>query len=209
MVIREAAGFVAAAQMGAVEFHVWGSRADRLEWPDRLVFDLDPDESLSFGDVKAAAGELRLLLEELGFDSTPMVTGGKGLHVIVSLPPRADWGMVAAFAKHVAVCMAEEHPDRFVATMAKAKRQGRIFIDWLRNERGNTAIAPYSIRARSGAPVAVPVTWEELPGLGSAKAFHIPDATARLAVPCPLARLSAERPVSAEVMDRLEDIRRR
>tara|TARA_R110002020_G_scaffold25060_6_gene81599 strand:+ start:954 stop:3455 length:2502 start_codon:yes stop_codon:yes gene_type:complete len=204
MVIREEAGFVAAAQMGTIEFHIWGSRTDVLEKPDRLVFDIDPDEGLTFADVKAAAKEIRELLSEIGLESLPMVTGGKGVHVIVPLRRTAEWETVTFFTRTIASHLAAKHPDRYVATMSKAKRKGKIFIDWLRNDRGSTAVAPYSIRARKGAPVAVPVTWQELSRLKSASAFDIGKALKRLGKPCPLAAMDASQSISQEVVNRLE-----
>lgn len=153
MVIEKRQGFVAAAQMGTIEFHIWGSRTDMLETPDRLVFDIDPDEGLPFSDVKAAASDVRKLLEHAGLQGMPMVTGGKGVHVIVPLRRTTGWETVAAFSRTVATCLAERHPDRYVATMSKARRKGRIFIDWLRNERGGdggcTLFAP-GPQGRSG-----------------------------------------------------------
>ena len=204
MVIREEAGFVAAAQMGTIEFHIWGSRTDMLEKPDRLVFDIDPDEGLTFADVKAAAKEIRELLSEIGLESLPMVTGGKGVHVIVPLRRTAEWETVTFFTRTIASHLAAKHPDRYVATMSKAKRKGKIFIDWLRNDRGSTAVAPYSIRARKGAPVAVPVTWQELSRLKSANAFDIGKALKRLGKPCPLAAMDASQSISQDVVNRLE-----
>jgi bifunctional non-homologous end joining protein LigD len=169
--VEDIAGIVAAAQIGALELHVWGAPNSDLENPDRLVFDLDPDPSVSFAEVKAAAGDLRSVLEAAGLRSFAMVTGGKGIHVIVPLSGRNDWAEVKTFAAGLAKSFADRDPDRFVATASKAKRKGRIFIDWLRNERGATAILPYSPRARQGAPVAVPVGWTELSRLKSASAF--------------------------------------
>ncbi|WP_322867960.1 DNA ligase D [Aquicoccus sp. G2-2] len=176
---------VAAAQMGTIEFHIWGARTDRLERPDRMVFDLDPDEGLDWADVRSAAFDMRDRLDELGLASVPMVTGGKGVHVCLHLRRSHNWEVVAGFAKTLAHLMAEAAPDRYTATMSKAKRKGRIFIDWLRNERGQTAIAPYSLRARPGAPVAMPVTWDELQHLKSPNGFAISDIGARLEKPCP------------------------
>jgi bifunctional non-homologous end joining protein LigD len=204
MVIASKEGFVAAAQMGTIEFHIWGSRADALERPDRLVFDLDPDEGLPFSDVTAAAREVGEFLGGIGLDSIPMVTGGKGVHVIVPLRPAADWETVKVFSRTVATGLAKRHPDRYVATMSKAKRTGRVFIDWLRNDRGATAVAPYSIRARPGAPVAVPVSWRELPQLKSAGSFDIGTALKRLQQPCPLQSMRANRSVSQATVDTLE-----
>jgi bifunctional non-homologous end joining protein LigD len=184
--LSDRASILAAVQMGTIEFHIWGSARDRLEQPDRMVFDLDPDEGLGFGAVKAAAVEVRDVLATVGLPSVPMVTGGKGVHVIVPLRRTAEWETVKTFSKTLATALAERHPDRYVATMSKAKRKGRIFVDWLRNERGATAIAPYALRARPGAKVAVPVTWEELAALDAANTFTPADMDARLARPCPL-----------------------
>lgn len=174
------AGLIAGVQMGTLEFHVWGSRIDRLEQPERLVFDLDPDEGLGFADVKAAAVDVRDRLAALGLKTVPMVTGGKGVHVIAPLARRADWPQVKAFARGFAQMIAADDPQRYVAQASKAKRKGRIFVDWLRNERGATAICPYSTRARTGAPVATPLSWDELAGLDAANVFRIPDMETRL-----------------------------
>ncbi len=183
--VSNAGGLVAALQMNTLEFHIWGSRNDRLENPDRLVFDFDPDKSLSFADVKRAAAELRDRLAEVGLVTFPLVTGGKGVHVVAPLSRRQGWPEVKGFASAVARKMEADEPARFVSTMSKAKRKGRIFVDWLRNERGQTAIAPYSTRSRPGAPVATPVTWEELEGLDAANGFHPADILARLDKPDP------------------------
>ena len=184
--LSSVAGLVAATQMGAIEFHIWGSRNASLERPDRIVFDLDPDEGLPFSAVRSAAFDLRDRLDDLGLPSVAMLSGGKGIHVIVPLRPRAEWEAVKLFSRAVAVLLSDAQPDRFIATMSKARRKGLIFIDWLRNERGSTAIAPYSLRARPGAKVAVPVTWEELGKIESAGAFDIATVLDRLEVPCPL-----------------------
>lgn len=204
MVITDRAGFVAAAQMGAIEFHIWGSRADNLEKPDRLVFDLDPDEGLGFDEVKEAAGDVRDLLSEIGLKSVPMVTGGKGIHVIVPLRRTAGWDTVTTFARTVAAYFAGRDPDRYVATMSKAKRKNKIFVDWLRNDRGSTAIAPYSVRARKGAPVAVPLTWKELADVDSASSFGMTQAVERLKQACPLSSVSPNQSISAAVVGALE-----
>lgn len=206
MVINAEAGFVAAAQMGAIEFHIWGARADMLEKPDRLVFDLDPDEGLGFGEVRAAARAVKDILDAVGLESLPMVTGGKGVHVIAPLRRSAEWDTVTMFARTVATHMAEHHPDRFVATMSKARRKGKIFIDWLRNDRGSTAVAPYSLRARDGGPVAIPVTWRELSSLRAANGFDMRKALKRLEKPCPLSGIAPTRSISREVIERLETI---
>jgi bifunctional non-homologous end joining protein LigD len=180
MYVEGAEGLVAAVQMGSLEFHIWGSHVETLESPDRLVFDLDPDEGLDFDIVKRAAMALRDTLADIGLKSMPMVTGGKGVHVVAPLTAEANWAQAKDFTKAFAQGFAERDPDKFVATMSKEKRKGLIFIDWLRNERGATAIAPYSIRARSGAPVATPVSWKELGDLEAANSFHSPDILARI-----------------------------
>jgi bifunctional non-homologous end joining protein LigD len=196
-------GLLGAVQMGTLEFHIWGARRDRLERPDRLVFDLDPDEGLGFDAVKAAAEEVRAGLEAVGLASGAMVTGGKGVHVIAPLRRTAGWETVKGFSQTFAHVLAERAPDRYTATMSKKKRKGRIFIDWLRNERGATAVAPYSLRGRPGAAVATPVTWEELAELKRPDAFHVGDMEARLARPCPLADVPAAG-IGAKVVSALE-----
>ena len=162
LAIDDVAGLISLVQMGVLEIHVWGSRARQLEKPDRLIFDLDPDPSVEWGQVVSAAREMRGLLEELGLTCFLKTTGGKGLHVLVPVRPRADWDAAKAFCRAVAEFMVRAAPDRFVATMSKAARKGKIFIDYLRNGRGSTAIAPYSTRAKPGATVSVPIAWEEL-----------------------------------------------
>ncbi|PHP67201.1 DNA ligase D [Zhengella mangrovi] len=206
MVIRQQAGFVAAVQMGTIEFHVWGAKEDRLEQPDRLVFDLDPDEGLGFSAVTDAAIGLRDLLGQLDLPAIPMVTGGKGVHVIAPLRRGADWETVRIFAKTIASHCADRYPDRFTASMSKQKRKGRIFIDWLRNERGATAVAPYSVRNRAGAPVAMPLTWDELGGQTAADGFSIADALKRLSGPCPLIETRASHSISKSVVARLDEM---
>ena len=176
--VDNAAGVLACVQMGTIEFHGWASKAADVEAPDRLVFDLDPDEALGWDAVRQAAFDLRDRLAELGLTSFAMLSGGKGIHVVVPLAPGHSWAAHKDFAKRFAEAMSLAEPDRFVATMAKAKRVGRIFIDYLRNQRGSTAVMPYSARAREGAPVAVPVTWDELKDLASARAWSIVDADA-------------------------------
>ncbi|MFW8637458.1 DNA ligase D [Cribrihabitans pelagius] len=180
-----AESLVAAAQMGTLEFHVWGVRQDRQDRPDRLVFDLDPDEGLDWSEVRAGAVTIRNALQELGLETGAIVTGGKGVHVWTALRRTRGWETVKLFAKTFAHLMAARHREQFTASMSKAKRRGRIFIDWLRNERGATSVAPYSLRARPGAPVAVPVTWGELQKLDAPNAFTIGDMAARMEAPCP------------------------
>ncbi|MDN4631458.1 DNA ligase D [Sphingomonas sp. PsM26] len=174
--VDDADGLVACVQMGTIEFHGWGSSIATLEKPDRLVFDLDPDEDLGFDVVKKAAEDLKEHLAELGLVSFALLSGGKGVHVVVPLTPEAEWPAVKDFAERFARALGEAEPARFVATMSKAKRKGRIFIDWLRNQRGATAVMPYVARARAGAPVAAPVSWTELRGLDRANRWSVGDA---------------------------------
>jgi bifunctional non-homologous end joining protein LigD len=173
--VDDVAGILACVQMGTIEFHGWGSRVERIEMPDRMIFDLDPDVGLDFADVRTAAKDIRRLLSDIGLTSFAMLSGGKGVHVVVPLRPEAEWPAVKDFAHRFAEAMAQAEPDRFVATMAKAKRVGRIFIDYLRNQRGATAILPYSARARDGAPVAAPINWDELDDYDSGHAFSVKD----------------------------------
>ncbi|RXZ64312.1 DNA ligase D [Pelagerythrobacter rhizovicinus] len=174
--IEDAAGLLACVQMGTIEFHGWGARSTEVEEPDRMVFDLDPDEGLDFGDVKQAAKDIRKKLADLGLTSFAMLSGGKGVHVVVPLTPGHSWEEHKDFSKRFAEAMSMAEPERFVATMSKAKRKGKIFIDYLRNQRGSTAVVPYSARARAGAPVAVPISWKELNDFANAQPFSISDA---------------------------------
>ena len=169
-------GLLACVQMGTIEFHGWGSKVDKVEYPDRLVFDLDPDVGLDFGKVKEAAVRVRDLVAELGLESFPLLTGGKGIHVVIPLDATADWAEVKSFADRFSRAVAEAEPDRFTANIRKVQRKGRIFLDWLRNQRGATAVMPYSARAREGAPVAAPIGWDELDDYDSGAAFSIRDA---------------------------------
>ncbi len=203
MFVDSGRGLIAAAQMGTLEFHIWGATRDRLERPDRMVFDLDPDPGLDFATVKNAAHEVREGLAACGLDSAPMVTGGKGIHVIVSLRRIRGWDTVKFFAKTFAAVLAERQPDRYTASLSKSARKGRVFVDWLRNERGATAVAPYSLRARPGAAVAVPVTWEELATLDRPDGFHPDDMDERLSRPCPLEG-AVPRGIGAGVVDALD-----
>ncbi len=173
--VDSADGLVACVQMGTIEFHGWGSRVAAVEKPDRLVFDLDPDEGLDFADTKRAAEHLKNQLAELGLVSFPLLSGGKGVHVVVPLTPEAEWPAVKDFADRFARALAQAEPERFVAVMTKAKRKGKIFVDWLRNQRGSTAIMPYAARARAGAPVSAPVSWTELRDLDTAARWRVGD----------------------------------
>jgi bifunctional non-homologous end joining protein LigD len=162
MMAESVAAIVTLLQMGVLEIHPWGSQAKRLDRPDRIVLDLDPDEGLPWADVKQAVLLVKALLENLELSPYLKSTGGKGLHVVVPLEPRADWEQVKGFTKAVAELLERTFPDRFTSKLLKVSRGGRIFIDYLRNAEGATAVAAYSLRAKAGAPVSTPLAWSEL-----------------------------------------------
>jgi bifunctional non-homologous end joining protein LigD len=180
-VIDNLAGLVALVQMSVLEIHLWGSTVTKLETPDRIVFDLDPDIGLPWERVTEAAIEMREALLGIGLRSFAKTTGGKGLHVVVPVAPKLEWDAVKEFAKWVAERFVKAYPDRYTSNMAKRARTGRIFLDYLRNGRGATAIAPYSARARDGAPVATPLSWEEVEKGVKPDAFTVKTVPARLA----------------------------
>jgi bifunctional non-homologous end joining protein LigD len=162
MYIKDEAGLAAITQMGALEIHTWGAHIQNYEKPDLLVFDLDPDSNVPWEQVVEAAFLLHDLFDQLELESFVKTTGGKGLHICVPFSSRLGWDESKNFSHHVAQSLAQYAPDRYIANMSKAKRKGKIFIDYLRNGRGATFIAPYSPRARVNAPVATPVSWKEL-----------------------------------------------
>ncbi|HEV8631301.1 MAG TPA: DNA ligase D [Thermoanaerobaculia bacterium] len=160
--VESVPALLALPQMGVLEIHPWGSRRQHLEKPDVLIFDLDPGPGVDWSDCVGAARDLRALLRELGLESFAKLSGGKGVHVVVPIIPQLAWDPAKAFCRAVVQLLASREPERYVTVMAKAKRPGKIFLDYLRNGFGNTAVAPYSTRARPGAPVAAPIRWEEL-----------------------------------------------
>src|SRR5262249_51388992 len=162
VVLDSPAGLMSLVQAGVVEIHPWGSRAGRLERPDRLIFDLDPGEGVPWSAVIAAAREVRDRLLSRGLTSFVKTSGGKGLHVVVPIEPSAGWAAAKSFTASVARSMATNRPDRYVATTAKRARGGRIFVDYFRNDRGSTAVAAYSTRAFPQASVSTPLEWDEL-----------------------------------------------
>lgn len=159
--IKDLPGLIAMVQMGVLEMHPWGVTVEHPDRPDRIIFDLDPDEGLGFADVVSAALEVRERLEAMGLTSFVKTTGGKGLHVVLPVEPVTDWDTAKAFAKTLSAEMAADAPDRYLTRISKAERAGRIFIDYLRNDPTSTAVGAYSTRSRSGAPVATPLFWEE------------------------------------------------
>jgi bifunctional non-homologous end joining protein LigD len=164
-----------------LEIHIWGSRMPDVERPDMLVFDLDPGPGVDWRGLVEGAGLVREILRLVGLESFVKTTGGKGLHVVVPIEPREEWPEVTAFARAVAETAARSDPARYTSVAAKAKREGRIFVDYLRNARGATSVAPFSTRARPGAPVSVPVRWDELPRIGGSDAYSVANLPRRLA----------------------------
>ena len=177
--IKDTAGLIAMVQMGVLEMHPWGVTVERPDRPDRIIFDLDPSEGLGFGRVIAAALEVRERLRGLGLESFVKTTGGKGLHVVLPIEPVTPWPTAKAFAKSLAEAIAADAPEAYLMRISKAEREGRIFIDYLRNDPTSTAVGPYSTRSRPGAPVAMPLDWTQLDDALDPSAFTIrtvPDA---------------------------------
>jgi len=160
--VEDATGIIYEAQMGTLEFHTWGSRIDRLEMPDIMVFDLDPDEGMELDRVRQGAKDVRSVLAELSLNAYLKTSGGKGYHVVVPFQANMSWELFNNFAKTVAQVMERQWPDRYTSNVRKSSRSGKIFIDWIRNGRGATSVAPYSLRAREGAKVSMPIAWDEL-----------------------------------------------
>jgi len=180
LVVEDLVGLMELVQFNALEFHPWGAHAADPDRADRVVFDLDPGPDVPFAEVKRAASDIRKLLAKLELESFLRASGGKGLHVVVPLNPGCDWNLTRRFAHGFADALAKSEPDRFLATATKSRRNRRIFVDYLRNGRGATAVASYSLRAREGAPVAMPLSWNELAKLQRANAFTMKDVPARL-----------------------------
>ena len=175
LVLDDLSGLIALVQLGVLELHLWGSREKRLEQPDRLIFDLDPGPGVTWEALREGAQAVRARLRELNLESFVKTTGGKGLHVVVPLTPAADWDRCKQFAREVAEACARRTPDAFTVNMSKARRTGKIYLDFLRNGRGATSVAPYSTRARPGATVSTPLTWPELARLRDPASFTVED----------------------------------
>ncbi len=178
--VKDVKGIMEMIQMGVIEIHPWGATIDRIHTPDRMIFDLDPDPSVPFEKVKEAALDIRRRLTQVGLESFLKCTGGKGLHVIVPLAPAGTWEEVKGWASAFAHQMVDEAPDTYVATITKSKRRGKILIDFFRNDYTATGIAGYSLRARPGAPVAVPLEWRELTTLERANQFDMETVLKRI-----------------------------
>ncbi len=181
LLVDDAAGLISLAQVSALELHAWGSREDKLELPDRLIFDLDPAPDVPWSQVIDSAKQVKQFLEDLGLRSFVKTTGGKGLHLVVPIERRHDWNEAKAFCKQVAESIETAAPTRFTSNMSKAARPKRIYIDYLRNGRGSTAVIPYSPRARTGAPVSTPLAWDELSEKMYSDHFTIRNVLRRLA----------------------------
>ena len=179
--VKDEKGIMEMIQMGVVEVHPWGARIDNVHRPDRMIFDLDPDPSVPFSEVKKAALEIRKRLKKTALESFLKCTGGKGLHIVVPLTSTYNWDDVKGWASAFAHRMVEDAPDKYVATITKSKRAGKILIDFFRNDYTATSIASYSLRARPGAPVAVPLEWRELTSLKSAHQFDMDAVLKRIA----------------------------
>jgi bifunctional non-homologous end joining protein LigD len=174
--IEDLPGLIAMVQMGTLEIHPWGVTVEKPDRPDRIIFDLDPDEGLGFADVVAATLEVRERLLAIGLESFVKTTGGKGLHIVVPVEPVTEWRAAKAFAKSFSEAMAADAPERYLTRISKAERAGRIFIDYLRNDPTSTAVGPYSTRSRPGAPVAMPIRWDEVNERLDPKAFNVSTA---------------------------------
>jgi bifunctional non-homologous end joining protein LigD len=176
VVVNDVAGLVTLAQWGVIEIHPWGSRRDDPDLPDRITFDVDPGPGVKWPAVARAAEDLRKVLKGIGLVPFLKTSGGKGLHVMVPIERRVDWEVASAFSRAVAEHLSREYPERYLAKAAKAARKGKIFIDWLRNSRGATAVAPWSLRARSEGGISVPIAWQSLTKVRGGDQFCIGDS---------------------------------
>jgi len=178
--VKDVKGIMEMIQMGVIEIHPWGATVDAIHTPDRMIFDLDPDPIVPFTEVKQTALEIRTRLRQVGLESFLKCTGGKGLHIVVPLAPVNSWDDVKGWASALAHQMVREAPQKYVATITKSKRKGKILIDYFRNDYTATGIAAYSVRARPGLSVAVPLAWSELAGLQTGDQFNMDAVLKRL-----------------------------
>ncbi len=177
--VKDKSGLLALVQFGVVEIHVWESKINKVNQPDQIVFDLDPSPEIEWRDVVEAAADVKLRLDDLNLKSFLKSTGGKGLHIVVPIKPKYDFSEVKKFAKDFASKMEEDNPEKYITNMNKEKRRGKIFIDYLRNDFSATSIAPFSVRALKGSPLALPLAWEELNYKLDTKKFSFQDAVKR------------------------------
>jgi bifunctional non-homologous end joining protein LigD len=178
--IHDVEGLISLVQWGVIELHPWQCAAKNVDKPDRMIFDLDPDPSVSLKQLIDGAHDVRQRMQALGLVPFLKTTGGKGLHVVVPMTPRYSFPAIKAFARAIAESMASDSPTKYISTMSKAKRAGKIFVDYLRNDVTATAVAPYSARAREGAPVSTPLAWEELTATLKLARFTIETVPPRL-----------------------------
>ncbi|MGH8463191.1 MAG: DNA ligase D, partial [Pseudomonas sp.] len=180
IVVRDERALMELVQFGGLEFHPWGSTAEHPDVANRVVIDLDPGPDVPFSEVKKAAIDVRDLLAQMELTTFVRTTGGKGLHVVVPLNPGCEWDLVKSFAHGFADTLATSQPKRFLSVSTLKLRPGKIFVDYLRNGRGATAVASYSLRGRAGAPVALPIAWSELKALKAGNEFHMDEVLKRL-----------------------------
>jgi bifunctional non-homologous end joining protein LigD len=180
--IEDFDGLAALVQNGVVEIHIWGSKIDSIEKPDQIIFDLDPDEGLDVAAVREATLDIHARLDELGMPNFVKTSGGKGFHVVMPLRPKADWERVKIFAHDFARAMEQASPENYTATLSKKARTGRIFIDYLRNGRGSTTVAPYSSRGKPNATLSMPIDWKAMEGDVGPGDYTIDDARGRAKV---------------------------
>jgi bifunctional non-homologous end joining protein LigD len=181
VVIEDLPGLVSLVQIGALELHPWPARTDDLEHPDRLVIDLDPAPDVPWSAVARGAQDVRDRLDGIGLESFLRTSGGKGLHVVVPLGRRNTWSQLKELAQALADSLVAQDPGRYIATASKARRQGKVFVDYLRNQRGATAVASYSTRALEGATVATPLSWDELERRSAPEKYSVKTVPQRLA----------------------------
>ena len=175
--IRDFDGLAGLIQLGVVEIHIWGAKIDEIELPDQIIFDLDPDESLAVEAVQSAATDLRTHIEALGFNAFLKTSGGKGFHIVVPIKPKADWNTVRKFAHDFADAIVQSSPENYTSTLSKKARVGKIFIDYLRNGKGSTTVAPYSLRAKDTASISMPIDWSLLNEHIKPDAFQVKDGS--------------------------------
>lgn len=160
--VKNISGLISEVQMNSIEFHIWGSNVKNLDNPDIMVFDLDPDEGLSLENVRQGVRDLKSILDELSLISFLKTSGGKGYHIVVPFKPSTNWEMFREFSKNIAKIMEEKWPERYTSNVRMVNRKNKIFVDWIRNTKGATSVAPYSVRSKKFATVSMPIAWNEL-----------------------------------------------